>query len=73
MTKFWMVMPWLPYHIGLGKMNKHCGFSNHAEMSRSHLAGGEFAKDGLPTAKLEEDFDVDCFMEGSFTLVSEKM
>jgi hypothetical protein len=71
-----MVMPWLPHHIGLGKMNKHCGFSNHAEMFRSHLPGGEFAKDGLPTAKLEltlEDFDVDCFMEGSFTLVSEKM
>jgi hypothetical protein len=73
---FWMFMPWLPYHIGLGKLNKHCGFSNHEEMSRSHLAGGEYARDGLPTAKLEltlEDFDVDCVMVGWFTLVSEKM
>ena len=71
-----MVMPWLPYHIGMDKMNKHCRFSNQAEMSRSHLAGGEFAKDGLPTARLEltlESFDVDCFMESWFTLVSEKM
>jgi len=69
-------MPWLPYHIGLSKFNKHCAFSNNAEMFRSHLAPGEFAENGLPTAKLEvtlESFDVDCFLKGSFRLVSEKM
>jgi hypothetical protein len=73
---FWMVMPWLPDHISLSKLNKHCGFSNDAEMFGSHLAAGKFAKNGLPTAKLEltlESFDVDCFMESWFTLVSEKM
>ena len=76
MNLFWVVMPWLPYYIGPGKLIEHCRFSNHAEMSRSRLAGGEFAKDGLPTARLEltlESFDVDCFMESWFTLVSEKM
>src|SRR5579872_3546859 len=71
-----MVMPWLPYHIGRGKLNKHCRFSNETEMFRSHPAAGEFAKTGLPTAKLElthEGFDVDCFTLGWLTLVSEKM
>jgi hypothetical protein len=71
-----MVMPWLPYHISPGKLNKHCRFSNETEMFRSHLAAGAFAKNGLPTAKLEltlESFDVDCFTESWFTLVSEKM
>jgi len=75
-TTFWMVMPWLPYHIGRGKLNKHCRFSNETEMFRSHPAAGEFAKTGLPTAKLElthEGFDVDCFTLGWLTLVSEKM
>ena len=42
----------------------------------SHPAGGKFAKNGLPTARLEltlESFDIDCFLVDSFTLVSEKM
>src|SRR5579884_3891175 len=71
-----MVMPWLPYHISLSKFNKHCSFSNDAEMSGAHLAAGEFAKNGLPTAKLAltlESFDVDLFTESWFMLVSEKM
>jgi hypothetical protein len=73
---FWMFMPWLPYHISLAKLNKHCAFSNDEEMFWSHPAAGKFAKKELPTAKLEltlESFDVDCFFVGSFTLVSEKM
>ena len=76
MKIFWMFMPWLAYHVSLGNFNKHCRFSNGAEMFRSHPTAGEFERDGLPTAKLEltlESFDVDCFLMGSFTLVSEKM
>jgi hypothetical protein len=75
-TTFWKFMPWLPYHISLSKFNKHCAMSNDAEMFGSRLAAGNFARDGLPTAKLEltlESFDVDCFLLGSFRLVSEKM
>jgi hypothetical protein len=75
-TLFWMFMPWLSYHVSLSKFNKHCRFLNDAEMFESHLAAGEFAENGLPTAKLEltlESFDADCFLKGSFTLVSEKM
>jgi hypothetical protein len=71
-----MVMPWLPYQISLGKLNKHCAFSNETELFRSRLIAGEFARKGLPIAKLEltlESFDVDCFTEGPFWLVSEKM
>jgi hypothetical protein len=73
---FWMFMPWLPYHISRGRLNKHCRFSNDMEMFRSRPAVGEFERSGVPTARLEltlESFDVDCFLEGSFTLVSEKM
>jgi hypothetical protein len=73
---FWMFMPWLSPHIGLGKLNKHCSFLNETEMFRSHPAAGKFAKKELPTAKLEltlENFDFDCFPRGMFTLVSEKM
>jgi hypothetical protein len=73
---FWMFMPWLPQHISLSKMNMHCAFSNNSEMFWAHLAAGELAKNGLPTAKLEltlESFDVDCFTIGRFRLVSERM
>jgi hypothetical protein len=73
---FWMFMPWLSPHIGLGKLNKHCAFSNETEMFWSHPAAGKFAKKELPTAKLEltlKNFDFDCFPWGMFTLVSEKM
>lgn len=69
-------MPWLPYHIGLSKLNNHCEFLNAMEMFHAHLPVGEIASKGLPTARLKltlEDFDVDCFIEGQFTLVSEKM
>jgi hypothetical protein len=57
-----MFTPWLPYHIGLSKLNKHCAFLNDEEMFRSHPPAGEFAKKGLPPAKLEltlQSFDVD--------------
>lgn len=76
MKIFWMFMPWLPYHISLSKLNKHCSFTNDAEIFRSHLAPGTFAKKRPPMAKLEltlESFDVDCFFVGGFRLVSEKM
>jgi hypothetical protein len=69
-------MPWLAPHMSLGRLNKHCGFSNDSEMFSAHPAAGEFAEGGLPTAKLElslESFDFDCFPVGFFTLVSEKM
>jgi hypothetical protein len=69
-------MPWLAYHVSLGKLIRHCRFSNDAEMFRSHPVAGEFERDELPTAKLEltiENFEFDCFPVGSFTLVSEKM
>ena len=69
-------MPWLSPHIGLGKLNKHCAFSNETEMFWSHPAAGKFAKKELPTAKLEltlKNLDFDCFPWGMFTLVSEKM
>jgi hypothetical protein len=72
----WMFIPWLPYHIGLSKLNKHCAFLNDEEMFRSQPVAGQFAKRGPPTAKLEltlESFDVDCFLVGLFTLVSEKL
>jgi hypothetical protein len=75
-TTFWMFMPWLPYHISLSKLNKHCAFSSDAEMFGSRLAPGKFAENGLPPAKLEltlENFEVDCFSVGRFRLVSEKM
>jgi hypothetical protein len=71
-----MFMPWLAYYVSLGKLSKHCTFSNDAEMFRSHPAAGEFAKKAPPTAKLRltlENFDFDCFPRSSFTLVSEKM
>jgi hypothetical protein len=71
---FWMVMPWLAPHMGLGKLNKHCGFSNDSEMFWAHPAAGEFVENRLPTAKLEltlESFEFDCFPVGMFTLVSE--
>jgi hypothetical protein len=73
---FWMFMPWLAYDISLGKLTRHCRFSNDEEMFRSHPAAGEFESAGLPTAKLAltlEGFDFDCFPRGPFTLVSEKM
>jgi hypothetical protein len=73
---FWMFVPWLPHQISLSKYNKHCGFSNSSEMFWSHPAAGKFAKSRMPIAKLEvtlESFDIDCFLEGMFTLVSEKM
>jgi hypothetical protein len=73
---FWMFMPWLPYYIGLGKLNKHCQFVNETEMFDAYPPAGEAATKDLPTAKLKltlEDFDIDCFSWTFFTLVSEKM
>ncbi|MGD0722505.1 MAG: hypothetical protein ABR970_15820 [Roseiarcus sp.] len=67
MNLFWVVMPWLPYYIGLGKLIEHCRFSNHAEMSRSRLAGGEFAKDGLPLDPTDvQYFEVDASRSARF-------
>jgi hypothetical protein len=71
-----MFMPWLPYQLSLSKFNKHCAFANETEMFRSWPAAGKIARKELPTAKLAltlESFDLDCFIEGFFTLVSEKM
>lgn len=76
MKMFWKFAPWLSPSIGLSRFSKHCVFSNAEEMFRTDLAAGELKKGSLPTAKLEltlEDFDFDCFQQGIFMLVSEKM
>lgn len=76
MKTFWMFMPWLPYHIGLDKLNKHCVFLNEMEMFQARPRGGQVATKKPPTAELKvtlEDFDIDCFTKIFFTLVSEQM
>lgn len=76
MKAFWMFMPWLPYHIGLAKLNKHCVFLNEMELFHARPRGGQIATKELPMAKLKvtlEGFGVDCFTKSFFTFVSEKM
>ena len=73
---FWMFTPWPPGWLNAGYFLGRYSFLNSEEMLRARPCPGEFARDGLPLARMRfdaEGVDDDCLPLGVWTLASDKM
>jgi hypothetical protein len=76
MRRIWGFAPWLPYEIELKRLVRHCEFINGMELTLARPPADQFAPANFPVAQLRltlEEFDVDCFLFNSFSLVSARM